>query len=50
MKECKYCKWYKIGNKWVSICLNPQSINEDCACVAADKYEPQECDDKEDEE
>ena len=47
IEECKFCKWYKIGNAWLSMCMNANSEWSECSCIEADRREPQECNDKE---
>lgn len=49
-EKCKYCKWYKIGNAWCSMCMNENSEWHKCECIEADTREPQDCEDRESEE
>ncbi len=44
--ECKFCKWYRVGNVWCSMCMNDNNEYSGCSCVESDR-EPQECEDKE---
>ncbi len=46
-KECKYCKWYRVGNTWMSICLNKESQWSGCSCIEADPREHEKCEDNE---
>lgn len=45
--KCKFCKWYKVGDVWISECKNEGSWNYGDECVEKDRAEPQVCDDKE---
>lgn len=45
--KCKFCKWYKVGDVWISECKNKDSWNYGDECVEKDRAEPQVCDDKE---
>lgn len=45
--KCKYCKWYKVGDVWTSICTNENCY--DCnggECIEKIGYESEPCDDK----
>lgn len=45
--KCKYCKWYQIDGKPISICLNKSSINDASECIEQIGEENLPCDDKE---
>lgn len=46
--KCKYCKWYKAGGVWTSICTNSNSIYDADECVEQIGAESEPCDDRED--
>lgn len=47
IERCVYCKWYKIGNAWISECHNEDCEFYEEQCIEAVKTESQECEQKE---